>query len=328
MSLGKKTIGTPNGFLTAEQWLSLSTEVEENQVVFGSPSQCIVRPFTKNLVQGAEKTFKTTLMLRLMLGLSSGVTVFPQLPVIRPRKVLYVHGELSPPEIKERTVAAVQWLNRPLENFYQGRDLKIHLATEAGQNTLKNLVNRFGPEDLVLDPWQGFIPGLDENEFKDVSKATHFLDELIEELKVTIYLVTHTGKDQSRGTRGHSSLAGWRDTLFKLERKKQLLTVTVEPRWAAPIEPFTLEFRDQTLWPTEKTEFAPQVEKIRTFLRSQEGEASKADLGTVLGLSGDSLRKALKRAEAANAIVIAGENIRLPETHQKIVDEMSALASG
>lgn len=89
-----------NSFLTAEEWLNLQMEANENEIVLGSTTQAIVRPHTKNLIEAPEKAFKTTFLLRLMLGLSTGTTLFSQLPVLKRRKVLYVHGELSPPEIK------------------------------------------------------------------------------------------------------------------------------------------------------------------------------------------------------------------------------------
>ncbi len=308
---GEKT-STNRPFLSAEEWLTRSLDVEESEIVFGSPEQAIVRPLTKNLIEAAEKVFKTTFWLRAMLGLSCGTTLFPKLPVIRARKVLYVHGELSPPEIQERTRAGIQGLSRPLTNFIQGRDLRINLIEARGQNVLRDLVREMQPDDLVLDPLQGFIFGFDENEFRDVSRATHFMDDLIEEFGVTIYLVTHTGKDHSRGTRGHSSLAGWRDTLFKLDRKKNnVVEVKIDPRWASPLE-FNIEFKDGTMWPTERSAFTPQETKIRKFLETQDGRATKDKIGEHLGLEGDTLRKAFERAGDDDAIVIDGDLVSLP----------------
>ena len=194
-------------FMTAEAWLDLPMETDESQIIIGSPSQAIIRPLTKNLIQAPEKAFKTTVALRLMLALSCGKTVFSELPVLRSRRVLYVHGELSAAEIQERTRDAAQGLPRPLNNFYQGRDSRIHLCEKNGQGILSNIVASVKPDDLVLDPLQAFISGFDENEFQHVSLATKCMDNLIEKFGVTIYLVTHTGKDHRRGTRGHSSQA-------------------------------------------------------------------------------------------------------------------------
>jgi len=305
--------------LTAEEWLKLDIEVGDP--IFGTPDHCIVRPYTKNIVEAPEKTFKTTFMLRLMVGLSSGRMLFPKLPAQKARKVLYMHGELSPPEIKERTRDAIQGLPRPVENFLQGRDLEVRLSDKKGQNNLKSLVGEWEPEILVLDAWQSFIYGVDENSFSEVSNVTHFLDELIDEFGVTLFLVTHMGKDHSRGTRGHSSLAGWRDTLFRLERGKKsslVVTVTVDPRWAAPVEPFNLLFENGTVWPTDKSGFTGDQEKMRACVERSGGVATKADVANALGKDMNkendkvALNKALKRAERAGAIRIDGDEIHLP----------------
>lgn len=304
-------------FLNAEEWFAFETAMPEDQIVFGSTDNVIVGTQTKNLIEAPEKAFKTTFMLRLMLALSCGKTVFPKLPVLRPRKVLYVHGELALAQIKERTIAAGAGLPRPLKNFTQGKDLRIHLILANGQRVLRDLIDEFRPEDVVLDPWQSFITGFDENEYKDVSKATRFLDEMIERFGVTVYIPTHMGKDHSRGTRGHSSLGGWRDTRFKLDKKKELVTVNIEPRWAAPVEPFALEFRDGTVWSSARNQFGKQIDDIRRFVQARDGVCTRKEIAVFMRRNGDALRKALRRAEDANAIVVDGECVRL-RTHEDV----------
>ena len=300
--------------LTAEQWLDFPTGTDEKRIVIGSTTQPTIRTQTKNLIEGTEKSFKTSFLLRLMLGLSCGTTVYSPLPVIRARKVLYIHGELSPPEIKERTKSAVEGLS-PLNNFFQGRDFRAHLIESAGQAVLRRLIEKVNPDDLVLDPWQSFIIGRDENEYKEISIACRFLDRVIEDHKLTVYLPTHTGKDPRRGTRGHSVLAGWRDTLIRLKRAKteSKVSVTVEPRWAAPLDPFTLKFEQGTLvdpgYPI--CSFTKQAEAIRQIIISQNGKATRDEVGRALGLGADALRQALKRAADSGAVTLTGEEVTL-----------------
>ncbi len=304
-----KPIDTPN-VLTAEQWLELETDISEP--VLGSPEHCIVRPFTKNIIEAPEKAFKTTFTLRFTLGLSCGKTLFSQLPVFRSRRVLYIHGELSPPEIKERTQAAVVGLPRPLDNFFQGRDLRIHLGNKTGQNPLIAFVMTYKPEVVVLDPWQSFITGCDENSFEHISRVEHFLDTFIEDYKITLFIVTHTGKDRWRGTRGHSSLAGWRDTLFKLNRAKgqDLVEVTVDPRWASPVKPFNLKFQEGILVPTDPRHLTPQMDEIVKMAKKEGGVTTKKEVGAALGIKPESLSKALWRAQEKGVISIKGKEIR------------------
>lgn len=308
--------GKSTGILTAEEWLKLPPDTDEKCVVIGSASQAIVRTLTKNLIEGPEKSFKTSFMLRLALGLSCGHTVYSKLPVIRARKILYLHGELSPREIHERTCSAHANLPRPLDNFFQGRDIQVHLIEPAGQARLKELIDQVKPDDLVLDPWQSLIIGFDENEYKDVSRACRFVDRLIEDYQLTTDIVTHTGKDRSRGTRGHSYLAGWRDTLIKLERRPAgagTVLVNVEPRWAAPPEPFTLMFDQGTLIEAgfNVSPFTKQAQAIRDLVNANGGQSTREAVGQALGLSGDALRQALKRASDSGAIKLIDEDVTL-----------------
>ena len=306
-------MNTKSTILTAEEWLERELTADESEIIIGSPSQPIIRPRTKNIILASEKAFKTTTVLRLTLGMSCGRTVIPQLPVIRPRRVLYIHGELSPPEIRERTQAAAQGLPRPLDNFYQGRDLDIHLGKEDGQKALKRLLETYRPEDLVLDPLQAFITGFDENEFQSMSLVTHFIDKMIDEFKATVYIVAHTGKDRSKGTRGHSSIAGWRDTEIVLERRerKDLVTLKVDPRWAAPLEPFDLKFEGGTVWPTVEHVLASQAEEILQFVLSQGGSTTKKAVAEHFKLKHDAARKAIQRAMKAGVIEVDKNNVKV-----------------
>jgi hypothetical protein len=299
--------------LTADEWLDLDFTADENDIIIGSPENAIIRPHTKNLIQGSEKTFKTTFMLRLMLSLSCGVTAFECLPVLKPREVLYIHGELSEPEIKERTSGAADGLKRPLNNFRQGRSIHIDFRKTLGRAALRSILESHKPEDLVLDPWQSFIPGADENTFKDVSEATHFLDGLIEEFGVTIYLVVHTGKDASRGARGHSSLAGWRDTLIKLERNGNTpnVKITVDPRYAPPMPAFTVKFDKGTLRAAETTGFSLGTNRICRVLREHGGTATKQIISAELKLNPEALRKAMQRGKDAGAFKVTGDQVAL-----------------
>jgi AAA domain len=272
----------------------------------------LVRPLTKNLIQAPEKAFKTTFLMRLTMGISTGETVFPSLPVRRGHRVLYLHGELAPAELKQRIREAAVGLKRPLDNFFQGRSLNANLLTREGQNTIMELGKQYEPQLVAIDPWQSFIPGADENVFKDVSIATAYLDELISECRVTIFLAIHEGKDSSRGARGHSSLAGWRDTLFTLRRKGTTLTVGVEPRWASPPADLNLTFRGGTLWEGDGPRWTKQDEKIRALLMANNCQLTRDQVGFGLELEDSALRMALKRAHEHQAIELDGESVRLP----------------
>jgi hypothetical protein len=307
-----------------QEWINLELNADEKDAVLGTSENAIVRPKTKNLIEASEKSFKTTFLLRLLGGLSCGETVYPELPVERSRRVLYLHGELSDAEIRERTTSAAQSLvAQESANFWQGRALEAHLIEDSGRKKLRELVRTYKPDDLALDPWQAFIIGYEENSYKDMSEATKFCSELIEDYGVTLWIPIHLGKNRSRGARGHSIIAGWRDTRIQLTREDSTLTVGVDPRWGTPPKPFKLRFRDGTLWP-EVDGFSGRAAQIRQFVKDCGGSAPVSAVSDHLKLpSADAFRKALTRAQLCGAIVKAGDQVILPiEPHSKGADSI------
>ena len=262
--------------LSAEEWLNRNDKIDPNDIIFGTPENPFVTRQTKNIIEGPEKSFKTTFLLAPCIGLSTGQTVYPRMVVLKPQIVLYLHGELGDWQIQDRTMWAQKEhrLRRPLDNLFQGRDTKMHLINPAGQELIKKTVREFAPLDVVVfDPLQQFITGYDESAFKEMSIATAFMDSLIEEFGVTIMLVAHTGKDTKKGVRGTSLFAGWRDTLFRLKREgdSNRLTIEVKPRWGSADFSFRLQFENNTMQSADM-EFTTQTTLIQEVVRQANGE--------------------------------------------------------
>ena len=145
-----------------------------------------------------------------------------------------------------------------------------------------------------------------------MSGATKYLDTLIEGYGLTLFIAVHMGKDHSRGARGHSLVAGWRDTKFTLTRDKNGLTVTVDPRWGASLNPLKLNFRDGTLLEGDAPRWTKQAEGIRALLSANQGRLSREAIGLGLDLKGSALRTALMRAQAKGAIHVDDDVVTLP----------------
>jgi len=305
--------------MSGEEWLNMDFGADHNDALIGTPQSSIVRPGTKNLIEAPEKAFKTTFLLRLSVALSTGRTVFPSLPVSQTKRVLYLHGELSLPEIKERLEGAVQNLPRPLNNFLQGRSLDASLVTDEGREVIRDIVDAHHPDVLVIDPWQSFIAGTDENNFKEISGATGFLDRLIEDHNLTVFLAAHQGKNPKKGARGHSSLGGWRDTRFNLRKSGSSgLTITVEPRWAKPLKDLLFTFKAGTVWEGDGPKWTEQQLQMRELVKQGGGTIPRELIGKALGLEGSSLRTAVMRASDVDAIKTSGELVMIPDESQSI----------
>jgi hypothetical protein len=289
---------------SAEDWLAMQFTNSETERLMGTADNPIVRPQTKNLIEAPDKSFKTTFTMRTALSLATGFTVFRSLPVNGTHRTLYLHGEIAPAELQERLRQAVRDIPRPVQEFFQGRSISASLVSDEGKNEIRRIVAEYTPKVLVLDPWQSFIAGADENNFKEISRATSFLDDLSTEFNLTLFIPVHMGKNVKRGARGTSLLAGWRDTKFQLKRgEANNLTVTIDPRWAKPPERLELTFKLGTLWEGTAPRWTGQQVKIQELLQKRGGRMLREDLGAALGLEDSGLRTALKRARDAGIIM-------------------------
>lgn len=81
---------------------------------------------------------------------------------------------------------------------------------------------------LILDTLASTIPGGDENDFQSMSLFTSRMDRIKRETGATVVAVHHSGKDQARGARGHSSLKGNVDFMIEVTREDDLRFARVE----------------------------------------------------------------------------------------------------
>lgn len=85
--------------------------------------------------------------------------------------------------------------------------------------TLGATIAEAGGADLVvIDTFNRATPGADENSSKDMGLAIEGLKTLQFEVGGFVLVVHHTGKDASKGLRGHSSLFAALDTVIEVSR--------------------------------------------------------------------------------------------------------------
>lgn len=193
------------------------------------------------------------------------------------------------------------------------------MVTEEGRKIVHNIVGQLNPDVLVIDPWQSFIAGIDENNFKEVSGATGFLDKLMEDFGLTVFVAAHQGKNPKKGARGHSSLAGWRDTRFALKKQGTSgLNIDIEPRWSKPLSGLKLTFKAGTIWEGDVPKWTEQQVEMRDFIRRNGGSVPRGNIGKALQLDGSALRTALMRASANDAIDVSGDIVKCSEESPSI----------
>lgn len=81
---------------------------------------------------------------------------------------------------------------------------------------------------IVLDTLNASTPGMDENSSKDMGTAIAAAKRIQAKCGGLVLLVHHSGKDISKGLRGHSSLHGALDTLIEVDRQEDRRTWTLK----------------------------------------------------------------------------------------------------
>ncbi len=76
---------------------------------------------------------------------------------------------------------------------------------------------------VVVDTFSRAMSGKDENSSTEMTAFISAMDYLSKELDCLVVVVHHSGKDQSRGARGHSSLLGAIDTEIEITRPNKEL---------------------------------------------------------------------------------------------------------
>ena len=81
---------------------------------------------------------------------------------------------------------------------------------------------------IVLDTLNASTPGMDENSSRDMGMAIAAAKRIQAQCGGLVILIHHSGKDVSKGLRGHSSLHGALDTLIEVDRQEDRRTWTLK----------------------------------------------------------------------------------------------------
>ncbi|MBK9294838.1 MAG: AAA family ATPase [Oligoflexia bacterium] len=94
-------------------------------------------------------------------------------------------------------------------------------------------------ELVFIDTLSKALSGGDENISTDTGKVIKNLELIKRNIKATLLLIHHRGKDTSRGIRGHSSIRAALDTSIELIKENNLTKVKIDKqRDLPPMHPF------------------------------------------------------------------------------------------
>ena len=180
------------------------------------------------LLTAAAKGFKTWWLLCVCLVAAAGHCRFLGWSFGRPRRVLFVQGEMDDGQVQERIRLLRQFhpadvdvagaLSRLFIRVFRGHP--INLNSPGDRAALDALVERTRPELIVLDPFAALFCGLNENASDQVATALAYLTSLADRFGAAVVLAHHHGKGGGKRSnenyRGSSVMPGWPEVVIEL----------------------------------------------------------------------------------------------------------------
>ena len=191
----------------------------ESQLV-DEPVQWLVKDLLPVLALGSlygrPGTYKSFVGKYIAANIALGLPIFGKETV--QGDVVYIAGE-GGAGIKRRMAALRRRHNMPpIDNLYflKGQ-LNFRSSTEDVAGLIKEIVsNKIKPVLIVVDTLARSFGGGNENASEDMGAFIAMIGLLQRTVNSAVLLVHHSGKDEARGQRGHSSLLGAVDAELEL----------------------------------------------------------------------------------------------------------------
>ena len=170
------------------------------------------------LVYGASGSGKSFVMVDLAMAIARGTPWFGR--KVRQGPVVYVCAEGAGGFGKRLKAYALQqgidlagvpmWVMQTAPNLLKAEDLKA----------LIQAIKPLQPSVVIMDTLARMTPGANENAGEDMGLAIDNCSKVTRATGARVFLVHHTGKDESRGARGWSGMRAASDAEFEIVRDK------------------------------------------------------------------------------------------------------------
>lgn len=177
----------------------------------------VLPPWGLGAIFGFSGSGKSFLQLDLAAALAEGRPWFGHF-VQRARRIIIVYLE-GADGIRRRVVAWEAHHGRPFPETVGFLSTSLNLGSSAQVQELAVEIRESGGADVVfIDTLARAMPGLDENSPAAMGTVIEHAGHLQTILAALVVLVSHTGKNESAGLRGHSSLHAALDASIQVSR--------------------------------------------------------------------------------------------------------------
>jgi RecA-family ATPase len=199
------------------------------------------------IIGGEPKCCKSFLALSLGVAVASGMPCFGRFAVPAPGPVLLYPAEDALSTVRRRIegICAAQDIDFAALPLYVITAPRLQLDVQADRAQLRETIECYKPKLLILDPFVR-LHSIDENASGEVAPLLQHLRYLQRTYHLAVALVHHAKKGASfarpgQALRGSSDFHAWGDSNLYLTRSAAQITLTIEHRAAASIEPLALK---------------------------------------------------------------------------------------
>lgn len=192
-------------------------------------------------IYGAISSGKSFLAIDLACAIAGGEDWFGLR--VKQAPVFYVYLEAKEGLGKRLKAWSLQ-NNKPVPNEFHPLTAPFNLLAPTDVLDLSVSVNVHDAKVIIIDTLNRAAPGADENSSTGMGAIIKASERLQDLTGALVLLIHHTGKDASKGLRGHSSLGGALDTaieVFKSEKGRSWGVVKTKDDSPIADKPFRLE---------------------------------------------------------------------------------------
>ena len=200
------------------------------------------------IIVGPPKSKKTFICQNLALSIAAGED-FAGFSIPKPKKVLYSLAEGGYYPNRDRLQKMAKNMpEKALDNFMMSTFSYLPLDEQEPYERMKSLIEQSKPKVLIFDPLIRFH-NADENSASQMSEVFGRLRKLIDDYGISIILIHHTGKVESKGGRGTSAIMGEYDSCITLHTvNKNITRLNYDMRHVETPPSNQILFDSNTLW--------------------------------------------------------------------------------
>lgn len=179
------------------------------------------------LVYGAPGSYKSFVALDMALSAAASLPCYGL--DVKPGPVIYLAGEGALGIAKKRRPAwrLAKQITGPIP-FYTLDVMPLARDSEAVIKFVDDVkAQDVMPQLVVVDTLARLSLGLNENDVKEIGLSLAALEYIRRELNTTVIAIHHSGKDDSRGARGSSSIQGAVDAALYIKANPEARAVTI-----------------------------------------------------------------------------------------------------